>query len=399
MSNCNIDFSCASPLMIPIFFFTGNENKKDPQMCVNSHLVFHPIMKDGNRGYNLAEYDPLTGTVVTSHAFDGYVEEPSRLIIFLDQISDRNLLLGVIHDDASVRELAYHFKKFGIYNVPKLRSIGWFIGQRNASFAFQDMSHSPDGKQYPPPMNYRMCIPNQSKILCFFKIILYSSNIFFFQVVGLRVNVENNRTSTISPKDKRLVSNREIIKDFGDRRKEFCKTMAGYNDFCSQRDAIFSAIPDLSNELVVQHSQSIEKSQFENIPIVVMCGADFNSARMSLETLSNQPGLRRDFVTVLVPNALESEEISKLVNYVFQFRLKLVEAINYDDFYEKSLSLAAEQSKQHKSDAFIFIEPDVTLSPDFLSSFANLYNSVFATDLALSGISAWNPYGMCPTFN
>ncbi|XP_071817787.1 protein O-linked-mannose beta-1,2-N-acetylglucosaminyltransferase 1-like isoform X2 [Apostichopus japonicus] len=313
--------------------------------CVNGKEKFANI---GGRGLNFLVYDLDWGSVIRSQSFDTYVSEAEsdRLVEFLREVNERQLLIGAVSDDAS-RWLSVHAKdileRFGAIKIHDLTFKGmWvFVGMKGiqGSSPFEEMnlaSNVNDKSKAKVALN--ACIPDK--------------------IEGFRV---------LHPSEV--------------RRREFCKKYPSYVDLCSgERKKDLRALP--------LDDMSLHKNKAYSTPILVIGGADLKALQRCMDSLLEIPGLNRDNVYVVLEGHFE--EPSDLVK-LYGFRVK--EQPSFPSYHENlrralELSLTFQKDKPY----VIVLEPYLEVSPDFLRYFSQTLH-LLEQDRSLLTVSAWNENG------
>lgn len=313
--------------------------------CVNGREDFPNI---GGRGINVLVYDLNWGSVVKSQSFDTHASEAEsdRLVEFLKDVNDQQMLIAAVSDDAS-RWLTVNAKdvleRFGAMKIHDLsfRGMWAFVGMRGIVGAspFEELNLASMLKDKPKAkVEINACIP--SKIQGFH--VLHPSEV---------------------------------------KRQEFCQKYPSYVDLCSaERKKVLKALPldDLS----------LSRNKAYSTPILVIGGADLKALQRCLDSLLTVPGLNRDNVFVVLEGHFD--EPSDLVT-LYGFRAKEQRSFpNYDENFRRALTWS--MTFQPNEPYVIVLEPYLEVSPDFLRYFSQTLH-LLERDKSLLTISAWNDNG------
>ncbi|KAK2188800.1 hypothetical protein NP493_121g04006 [Ridgeia piscesae] len=349
VDKCGVSVSCGTTAF-PVHLFTGKGNSDGPKICVNGKYVMADGLNDGGRGFNIAIVNPKTMLVSRVGHFDTYAQDSSNLEIFLEMMNADDIILAVIHDDASknlnlpVRML---LANLGSTMIEKLnfRDIWVFIGQNGIQghSTIEEIEFAGPSGKFPIPIDKKLCVPIKLK--------------------GSQI-----RPDPLANKNK--------------ERRAFCNMYDGYGSFCETQHIDEALTPSPLVE------KNMEKHAIFQVPVIVIPGLNHNAVRMQLETLLLNPGLNPSMVTVMCDQKFT--EPCTLAR-VFHFSTyNLTSSTKYIFQTEKALQKVWDLYP--KAQHVIVLEEEVIVSVDLLYFFGQTLAAVEA-DKTLIGISGWNDNG------
>ncbi|CAJ0931048.1 unnamed protein product, partial [Mesorhabditis belari] len=346
--NCGRDQPCGSEEM-PMHFYSGQNKDDTPKMCVAEKYVFSKDLNAGGRGLNVAVIDPKSRAVVRVGHFDTYEQESSGLERFLDLVEPGQIVAAVSFDEASTmlsemaKRILYELGSSMIDRI-KFRAAWYFVGQKgiNAYTPFEDLNY-PTGNNWATPIKTWICVP---------------------------ISLSGHKDSMM-----RVV--RQNIP-----KRHFCAKYDGHDGFCNDKvvDTPITPRPLLKTE---RHTDPIF-----NVPIIIATGIDFNSLRVTLESVMAQPGINTQML--LVAHNSQYKEAADLATLFHAKPLSLNASSDYNEIVRMSVEAAF--ALFPKATEVIVIEEDTVLTNDFLSSVSQLL-PIFRADQKIAIIQGFNYNG------
>jgi beta-1,2-N-acetylglucosaminyltransferase len=162
--NCGVKTACENNTF-SVQMFTGIENKYMAKVCVNGKYVFGEGLNDAGRGLNIAVVSSKTMDVIRVGHFDTFGTDSSNLEIFIEMLTDHDIIVVVTYDEASKNfDLASQklFQALGSSYASKLsfRDAWVFVGQHGINGYSSIEEISPAFGNWPKPIDKIMCIPS-----------------------------------------------------------------------------------------------------------------------------------------------------------------------------------------------------------------------------------------------
>lgn len=346
--NCGIVTECGTSAF-SVQMYTGHETKDMLKLCVNGKYVFAQDLNDAGRGLNIAVVNPSTKEVYRIGHFDTFESDTSNLELFLEIISETDIVLVVSHDEASTNinlHIQREFQLLGSRFISKLsfRDAWIFVGQRGivGKSPIEEISFA--GANWPKPIDKKLCVPNVLK--------------------GIKTNTSESNS----------------------KRQLFCRKFRDNSDFCAGSKI------DMPLLHTVLKDKGMASNEIFKVPIIVIPASvdcHYNDFRLQLEALLLIPGLNQTTVMVFyTETSIECGELADVFNF------KAIKLNTIAASYEAHMIMALEKAWQFFTSAeyLIVLEENVIPSPDILSFFAQCF-PVLKLDETLIGVTAWNENG------
>ena len=323
MSNCGLDSKvCDSLYSVPVWVSTGSSF---PELCINSHLVYHSLLQIGSQGLHLAQFNPANQIIVntlSTHSSIGGAG--THLEIFFENVPDQDVVFGVFHGDTSKINLT--FPEFGIKFGDTTGKKGFFVGQRGAKKAIQAVTNG--------DISFRGCVPRQIR--------------------GLRFST--------TPIPESGMENR------------YCGIDGiGFDNTCMYPKQFGGKWLHLTG------SDTMDDSLF--LPLVtVLAGNDAFELAETMETLANQPHVRFIRLNITIYASELAAEFDGLKQVASQYGIRFItcnedDCLSITDVRKVAYTRTISDAKFFKHQHFIFLEPGAKLAPDFLLFMARAYGS------------------------
>ncbi|XP_062592751.1 protein O-linked-mannose beta-1,2-N-acetylglucosaminyltransferase 1-like isoform X2 [Saccostrea cucullata] len=348
LENCGLKSKCEGT---PIQVFTGDMDSSMPHICVAGKMIMEKEVNNAGRGINIVVLHKDTREPKLVARFDTYESsrDSTSLEAFMKQLSDGDIVIGVISDDASrkleqgaVQELNA-LGSSAIQNL-RFRDVWYFVGQKGIQgfTELEELSFATYDGDWPTPIKKSICLPNNF------------SGVKVAPVISTNRNIE---------------------------RREFCKKYDGYSEFCDAQRV------DEQLKTVPLQDKTKEKDEIYRTPILIIPGLDHNALARTLETTHSLPGVRPELVTVVVDEqTLDHGELAALFKFQ-NFSLGTVPR------YEDKMNSAIEKEfQQTQSKYLIVIEEEIVLTADFMDFMSQCLPALESDD-SLYGISAFNYNG------
>ncbi|KAG8199789.1 hypothetical protein JTE90_000882 [Oedothorax gibbosus] len=346
--NCGLDKVCGKD-EFSVHLYTGNGNKDEPRLCIDSKYVISRDVNEAGRGMNVAVVDNFTRTIIRVSHFDTYDKESTNLETLLLTLRPGDIVIMITFDESSrklsrIARLLLFDLGSGLVQNLSYRGSWYLITQKGISgfTPFEDL-HFVENNGWPIEHDLKLCVP--------------------FEIHGTYVHPDPMPHSN-------------------PQRVEFCEKYEDLPMFCDG---------DVVNDPLVPApvwKQPAAINKIYDVPIIVMSGDNVQFLPLTLETLVRQPGVKPNMVLVFyLPQNKMVQNLSELFGFMSE---ELSPSPNHCDRVSEAFEITRLIFPELKDT--LLIGEKAILAPDFLFYFGQLL-SILNVDDSIISVSALNENG------
>ncbi|XP_054163875.1 protein O-linked-mannose beta-1,2-N-acetylglucosaminyltransferase 1-like, partial [Oppia nitens] len=349
--NCGLPLSCDSN-HFAVHLFTGKDNQIFPKLCIDGQYLLDKGVNGCGRGINLVVIDNITRSILRVSNFDTYekTSQPLETLLLTLRVGDIIIMISFDESTAKLSKVArLLMHQLGSNWAQNLiyRSSWYIITQKgiNGYTPYENLN-LPNTGGWADSHEIKLCVP--------------------LQINGIAVQPD----PILNRNPKRL----KFCSKYSQEFPLFCEGNVVNDPLTPAR--ILKYLP-ISNEIV-------------RTPIIVITGPTYSQniyLSLTLETLIRQPGITSRNVIVFYDN-VNCPLIADLAE-VFDFMSNDLSDFGSDlNEILRTTELLFPDSK-----AFILIDMNTILAPDFIPFMGQLMPFLLVSGSDIEAISAWNDNG------